>query len=455
MTVSQTLLNFLDYYLSRVQVEPEISFAPDKGQRAGIQASFVVGRDPSQKQRFDVTLSVKIYKGNPDDNLPYIVDFTIIGRFWSNLTLTSRGVPVQSVTNAISLLYGVARGVVGQLTAGGVNDRFVLPSVTFDDLVKRGAGETGSNVITAQEHNDVASAEIVKDETPSELSKVPSSASTASSISESTQPSAGTQAPIELVARFHGVLLSLQEFDNTEVRPRIDAGANHTLAEVCVIGTYLRTLSNIRTLVALRDAGNFQAIAMIARALFELAIDIRLLREIPDAPEKVMAFAEVEKLLAARKIVAMAVDAKVEPSDIHTTFIRNNAAAIEGEWQRFWPNQKPPRHWSGMNLRKRAQILKAPFDAMYETNYKELSWYVHGGLTGVANLEADVFPLLCGTSYEVAIESYRETLRSVIEQLGLHAADANIEKKLEFARLLPFTSGPDEAIQLRQEVLGY
>ena len=108
-----------------------------------------------------------------------------------------------------------------------------------------------------------------------------------------------------------------------------------------------------------------------------------------------------------------------------------------------------------MSIRSQAQLLKAPFDEMYHTHYQELSWYAHAGLTGVANLEAYVFPLICGKSYEVAIESYRETLRSVIDQLNLLAVDGYIEKKLELARLLPFTSGPEQAAQLRYELLGY
>jgi len=445
--VSRPLLNFLDYYLSRLHVEPETSFVADRPQQAQIHAGFVVGSDPDEVQRFQVTLSVKVYKAAPEQNVPYDVDFSVLGEFWANLPLTTRGVPAPVVNNALILLYGVARGVVGQLTAGAVHDRFVLPAVTFANLVERGAQEKDSNVITAEEHNAL---------TAKTTANVPEEGEPLHPTRPREESEAGQgemSDAIELVGRFHGVLLSIQEFDNAEVRPRIAVAADHTIEEQCVIGTYLRTLANVRTLVLLKDAGNFQAIAMIARALFELAVDIRLLREVQDAPDRVMAFAQVEKLHAARKMIAEA--SKSEPSDVHKTFVANNEAEIERKWQQFWPNQKRPRHWSGLDLRSRARLVKAPFDVMYETNYQELSWYVHAGLTGVANLEAAVFPLICGTSYEVAIESYRETLRSVIEQLGLRSTDSLIEKKLEFARVLPFTSGPNEAAELRRELLGY
>lgn len=446
--MTQPLLNFLDYRLVRTQVDPDVSFAPNQPQRAKIQASFSVGRDPAEKQHFEVTLNASIHKGSADENVAYAVDFGIIGEFWANLQLTSHGIPATIVMNALTQLYGVARGIIGQLTAGGVHDRFVLPSVTFNTLLAKAVEDSGSNVITDQQHSDSLATEPQAPEGQREQLQ------TVDTQQAEEQDGTHAKPPLELVARLHGVLLSIQEFDSAEVRPRVDVAAQHTLLEECIIGTYLRTLANVRTLMMLKDASTFQAIAMLSRALFELAVDIRLQQQLPDAAEKVMAFVRVEKLRAARRTVESARKTGSE-SEIHERFINEQGAEIEKLWQLYWPKQKQPPHWTGLDLRSRVQLLKAPFDAMYDSHYKELSWYVHTGLTGVANLEAYVFPIICGTSYEVAIESYRETLRAVIGQLNLRSADSEIEKKLELARLLPFTSGPSEAAQLRHEVLGY
>ena len=295
--MTQPLLNFIDYHLARLRVEPEPSFAPEDPQRAQIQTTFAVGRDPEQKQRFEVTLSVNIYKESADENVPYLVEFTIVGQFWSNVLLTSRGIPVLIVINALSLLYGAARGIVGQVTAGGTHHRFVLPSLSFDDSVRRGIGDPESNIINDQEHNRFVSDDADIQGTPHD-SSVQASTIVNGSQASGTKHRSAVSSSIELVARLHGVLLSIQSFDNMGVRPKIDESAKHTLSEECVIGAYLRTLANIRTIVILKDAGNFQAIAMIARALFELAVDIRLQRQIPDSAERVMAFAQVEKLRA-------------------------------------------------------------------------------------------------------------------------------------------------------------
>lgn len=446
--MTRPLLNFLDYRLERLRFEPESSFSAETPQRARIEASFGVNRDPKELQRFDVVLNVRFYKDNADENVAYIVDCSLMGEFWANVFLTPVGVPALMVMNALSQLYGVARGIIGQATAGGVHGRFVLPSVTFDELVTQATVDPTSNVITDAAHKDLALPEHVTPQARVESSPTERTFRTTAPHYDDLTSS------LELVARLRGVLFSLKEFDNAEIRPRIDETADHTYAEECAIGMYLRVLANVRTLVSLKDAGNFQAIAMIARAIFELAVDLALLQRIPDAAERVMAFIRLEKLRAARRIVATAVDTSVEGDNLHQRFIDDHGAEVEAKRQVFWPNQSRPLHWSGMDLRSRTQIVKAPFDSMYDTHYQELSWYVHAGLTGVANLEKYVFPLICGTSYNVAIESYREALRSVIEQFRLHDIDPLIDKKLDLARLLPFTNGPREEAELRRELLG-
>jgi|HubBroStandDraft_1064217.scaffolds.fasta_scaffold00874_5 hypothetical protein len=130
---------------------------------------------------------------------------------------------------------------------------------------------------------------------------------------------------------------------------------------------------------------------MVARGLFELAVDTKLIDAIPDAVEKILAFSDVEKLRAARKIVkykaanpAAAVDAT-----IHGAFITSEEARIEAERNTVWPGLKRVTHWSGMDLSKRVALLQAPFDEIYEVGYPELSWYVHSGLTGFVNLQAE------------------------------------------------------------------
>jgi hypothetical protein len=248
---------------------------------------------------------------------------------------------------------------------------------------------------------------------------------------------------------------SLSEFDKIEVRGVIQTLLSKTDREQCFIGTYYRSVANVGTLLELKSPKHVQAIAMLARALFELAVDIRLLGVVPDGPAKLIAFSDMEKLRAAYKIPKFKAanrNASVD-SSIYSSFVTNNEQRINGERRVLWPNLPKLKHWSGLDLASRVALLKSPFDEIYEVHYPRLSWYVHSGLTGVANLEAETFTVMCGYAYKLAADSYWETLLTVIREFKIEKANEKIEAKLEYAKMLPFTRSPEQADQLLRWLL--
>jgi hypothetical protein len=250
---------------------------------------------------------------------------------------------------------------------------------------------------------------------------------------------------------------SLSEFDKLEVRGVIETLLSKTGRDHCFIGTYYRSVANIGTLLGLKSAKDFQAIAMLARGLFELAVDIRLIDVIPDGSAKMIAFSDVEKLRCARKIVRFTEanpNASVD-STIYRSFVANNGQRIDNEQGTLWPNLKNKRvsHWSGRDLASRVAILKSPFDEIYEVNYRQLSWQVHSGLTGIINLQAATFTLMCGVAFKLAADSYWESLLTMIREFKIGKATAKIEEKLKAAKILPFTDSPEQAEQLLRELL--
>ena len=58
----------------------------------------------------------------------------------------------------------------------------------------------------------------------------------------------------------------------------------------------------------------------------------------------------------------------------------------------------------------RVKLLDPLFEEIYEVHYPHLSWQVHSGLTGVVNLRAETFTVMCGQGFKLAADSYRETL---------------------------------------------
>jgi len=255
--------------------------------------------------------------------------------------------------------------------------------------------------------------------------------------------------------RCYTMLKSLNEFDKQEIRGIVRGLLAKTDRDNCFIGNYYRGKANVETLLSLKSAKDLQAIAMVARGLFELAVDAKLIDAIPDAVQKILTFSDVEKLRAAKKIVnfkaanpAAAVDAT-----IHDAFITNNAQRIEAERNAVWPGVKKVEHWSGLNLSERVTLLKAPFDEIYNVEYPELSWYVHSSLTGFVNLKAESFNMLAAKQNKLAGECYIVLLTAIIDEFGIAKADAKVKNRLKLAKMLPFSDGPDGARALELELL--
>lgn len=259
-----------------------------------------------------------------------------------------------------------------------------------------------------------------------------------------------------LPERFYTILKNLNEFDKREIRGVVRGLLAKTDRDNCFIGSYYRAAANAETLLSLKSAKDLQAIAMVARGLFELAVDVKLIDVIPDAVKKIATFSDVEKLRAARKIVNFKTthpDAGLDVR-IYDSFIANNAKRIEADGKAAWPGVKKLKHWSGMDLSTRVERLKAPFDQIYDVEYPRLSWYVHPGLTGFVNLKAETFNMLAASQNKLAGECYFIVLTAIIDVFGIDKADVKVKEKLKLAKMLPFTDSLDEAKALESELLG-
>jgi|HubBroStandDraft_4_1064222.scaffolds.fasta_scaffold155626_3 hypothetical protein len=120
----------------------------------------------------------------------------------------------------------------------------------------------------------------------------------------------------------------------------------------------------------------------------------------------------------------------------------------------MWPSAAQVTHWSLMNMEQRAQFLGLTFERTYQLYYSLLSWYVHSGTTGLSSLTTETFANLCGVAYTIITESYCVILESVIDEFGIHRADEKLKDKITLAKMLPFTESPEQANQLRRELLG-
>jgi hypothetical protein len=256
--------------------------------------------------------------------------------------------------------------------------------------------------------------------------------------------------------RFFTAIKSLNEFDQKEVRGVIGGLVARTDRDNCFAGIYYRSKANVESLLSLKSVRDVQAITMLTRSLFELAVDIRLIDVIPDAVRKIKTFSEVELLRAAKKVVSFKAanpTASVN-SSIQAEFIKNNGSRIDAEKSVVWPGASKVSHWSQLDLRSRAQLLKAPFEEIYEVRYPELSWYTHAaGLTGF-NLKSETFLMLAGCQFALAGRCYAILLTAIIDEFHLAKADARIKGHMKYANIVPFTDTVEQEDALKRELLG-
>jgi hypothetical protein len=137
----------------------------------------------------------------------------------------------------------------------------------------------------------------------------------------------------------------------------------------------------------------------------------------------------------------------------YDSFVTNRAQEIERKKGILWPNTQRIEHWSGLNLKERAELLKAPFEQIYEVEYPALSWQAHPGLTGVVNLKPETFTFICSNGFKLASDAYWEVLQTIIRRYKIGLVDEKIEQKMKAAKMLSFTDDPRQAEELLQALL--
>jgi len=250
------------------------------------------------------------------------------------------------------------------------------------------------------------------------------------------------------------MLKSVSEFDELEVRGVMNSTINPDDRESCFQIIYHRTVANVASLLALNNRQHFQAISMLTRNLFELAVDVKLIDKITDAIPKMIVYVEVEKLRCAKKIVKYKADHPGIALDdaIYRSFIAAQGARIDGNMATLWPGRTKLDHWSGKNLKERTDLLGEPYDEIYEVEQPRLSWQVHAGITGVTGLKIETFSAMCGVALKSCTDLYEQILLSMIDEFKIAKADTTIKGKLSAAKLMPLADNRAQADELLRQL---
>jgi hypothetical protein len=258
------------------------------------------------------------------------------------------------------------------------------------------------------------------------------------------------------INQFRTALSNMMQVDRDNFSPVVQGCLNPSLRERHLTYDYQRASFNVEGLVNLPSGNQFQAMTMLARALFEIAVEMRLINGDAKAAEKVEAFNNIEKLRAAKRIVKHADDNPdvAVHSENYRKFVQLFETQIGIDQKRIWNDAKMSdiHHWTLKPLPKRAEDLGGIFHQIYQVNYSELSWYSHGGTTGVMNMTSETALMLAGICYKTAADSYAEILATIIREFHLDAADDIARTRILHACYSPFAETPEEKAGLLREM---
>ncbi|MHB0970964.1 MAG: hypothetical protein ACYC7A_20110 [Thermoanaerobaculia bacterium] len=86
---------------------------------------------------FRAFLDLTFTAGTEESNVPYDVRIAVLAYFQTPIDMgpDRTKMPARVINNALMIIYGIARGIVGQATAANAHGQFVLPAMTFDRLI--------------------------------------------------------------------------------------------------------------------------------------------------------------------------------------------------------------------------------------------------------------------------------------------------------------------------------
>lgn len=137
------LLNIDEYFIEDISVKTNPDYKDDAPADGDVGVTFGIKRQ-GKAPLFMLTMSVNLVKAkNKKFTTPYQVSFSITG-FFSFAAGTDEATINRMIgLNGLAVLYGLARGIVAQVTANGPYGKFILPTVNFVELLKRKA-KTGA-----------------------------------------------------------------------------------------------------------------------------------------------------------------------------------------------------------------------------------------------------------------------------------------------------------------------
>ena len=264
-------------------------------------------------------------------------------------------------------------------------------------------------------------------------------------------------------AQFEGIRAALCYWV-FHLKPVIQGLLSRKPREEAILGLFYRVMGYVASIRRLNAPVHVQAIASAARSLFELGLDMVFFSQdkTDDSLERIPAFTRVERYRVAKKIKEFYTN-RPAPSDYDPSVVQAyvtdsaNTAAAEALVEKYWGRDKKgrliwPRHWSAFqDTRDRAHRVGGPWEERYVQNYYKLSWHMHSGLTGVADIPKDLFDVVASQAFQLSKDVILDCYRIVGEELQLALAIPDWANHLHFLEKIVGMALADGRLQALDE----
>jgi preprotein translocase subunit SecB len=132
MPTSPLQLEIDSYYVREIHLATNTEYDPEQASTGELVVDFEVAPHPEEPYRFQVAMSVGVSLDEErTNNEPYSLHLVLNGYFSFKPDTTAETMHKMMFSNAVPIVYGIARGCVGQVTASAFNGPLMLPAYNF------------------------------------------------------------------------------------------------------------------------------------------------------------------------------------------------------------------------------------------------------------------------------------------------------------------------------------
>ena len=136
MPTTPVRLEIDHYSVKSVHLDANLDYDDEKPSMGGIDVDFGVYPTEPEPPTFHVTMTIDIADDKPA-NEPYALHLELGAFFHFKPDTPTEVANKMLFSNAVPILYGIARGCVGQITGTALNGPLMLPPFNFVELMQR------------------------------------------------------------------------------------------------------------------------------------------------------------------------------------------------------------------------------------------------------------------------------------------------------------------------------